>query len=137
MKEFTTTGICSPQKHYMVDIGKKLEEIKTLVDAGKYFCINRARQYGKTTTLSALRKYLSPQYEVVSISFQGIGRDGFESEGRFVQSFSRLIRREKRTGANISQQILDIFSEYIDRKEHPASLDELFDTITEWCAVSD
>lgn len=26
-----------------------------MVDAGKYFTINRARQYGKTTTLQALK----------------------------------------------------------------------------------
>lgn len=62
MKKFNTTGICNPKKHYMVDISERLEKIKTLVDDGEYFCINRARQYGKTTTLSALRKFLSPQY---------------------------------------------------------------------------
>ena len=51
MKEFNTTGPCVPSKHYMVDISQKVREIERLVDAGKYFTINRARQYGKTTTL--------------------------------------------------------------------------------------
>ena len=50
MKRFNVTGICVPDKHYMVDIGDKLEKIKAMVDYGDYFTINRARQYGKTTT---------------------------------------------------------------------------------------
>ena len=58
MKEFNTTGICNPEKHYMVDISGRIKKIKLdLVDKGKYFCINRARQYGKTTTISALKKF--------------------------------------------------------------------------------
>ena len=73
MKEFVTTGLCNPEKHYMVDISERLCEISKMVDAGKYFTMNRARQYGKTTTLSALRRFLAPRYSVISISFQGIG----------------------------------------------------------------
>ena len=30
MKEFNTTGLCNPNKHYMVDISEKLDYIKTL-----------------------------------------------------------------------------------------------------------
>ncbi|MBQ7487222.1 MAG: AAA-like domain-containing protein [Clostridia bacterium] len=136
MKKFNTTGLCNPDKHYMVDIKKRLEDIKKLVDSGEYFCINRARQYGKTTTLSALRKILSSQYEVVSISFQGIGKAGYESEESFVQSFSRLIRREKRTGVDIPLNTFETFSDFVERKDHRARLDELYDAITEWCAES-
>ena len=55
MREFNTTAVCIPSKHYMVDIIDKVNEIRKMVDAGKYFTINRARQYGKTTTLLALR----------------------------------------------------------------------------------
>ena len=47
MKEFNTTGLCNPNKHYMVDISDKLENIKKLVEKEKYFIINRPRQYGK------------------------------------------------------------------------------------------
>ena len=57
-KVFNTTAVCIPEEHYMVDISGRLEKIKSLVDAGKYFTINRARQYGKTTTLRALYRYL-------------------------------------------------------------------------------
>ena len=51
-KKFNTTVVCVPSKHYMVDLSDRVLEIMKLVDDGKYFKINRARQYGKTTTLS-------------------------------------------------------------------------------------
>ena len=69
MKQFNTTALCIPSKHYMVDLSDRIAEIKKLVDKGKYFTINRARQYGKTTTLTALRKALATEYLVLSIAF--------------------------------------------------------------------
>ena len=54
MKQFNTAAVCIPSKHYMVDLSERVKEIKKYVDDGKYFTINRARQYGKTTTLTAL-----------------------------------------------------------------------------------
>ena len=49
----------------MVNINGRLQQIKVLVDEGKYFTINRARQYGKTTTLRALAEMLRDEYYVV------------------------------------------------------------------------
>ncbi len=40
-KEFNVTGICNPQRHYMVDTANKLNEIKKLVEKGSYFTINK------------------------------------------------------------------------------------------------
>ena len=37
MKQFNTTAVCVPSKHYMVDLSERVKEIKKLVDAGKYF----------------------------------------------------------------------------------------------------
>ena len=51
----------------MVDLSERVKEIRKLVEAGKYFAINRARQYGKTTTLNALRKDLESDYVVLSL----------------------------------------------------------------------
>ena len=90
MKQFNTTAVCIPSKHYMVDLSERVKEIMKLVDAGKYFAINRARQYGKTTTLSALRKALENTYDVASISFEKISSAGFATEESFVKAFSRL-----------------------------------------------
>ena len=59
-KSFNITGLCFPNENYMVNIEGRLKEIKKLVVEEKYFIINRARQYGKTTTLWALQQYLQP-----------------------------------------------------------------------------
>ena len=70
---FNTEGACRPDIHYMVRIDDRLEQIKRrYVDRGKYFLINRGRQYGKTTTLKALAEYLQTEYQVISMDFQGI-----------------------------------------------------------------
>ena len=52
MKRFNTAGTCFPTEHYMVDIHERVQEIASMVERGDYFCINRGRQYGKTTTCS-------------------------------------------------------------------------------------
>ena len=71
-KTFNTDGYCDPKLHYMVNLDTRLREIKSMVDAGKYFTINRARQYGKTTVLTALADYLQTEYEIISLDFQGL-----------------------------------------------------------------
>ena len=56
---FNTEGTCKPNTHYMMRIDERLGKIKQLyIDRGKYFVVNRGRQFGKTTTLIALEKYL-------------------------------------------------------------------------------
>ena len=59
MREFNSTGLCVPERHYMVDISGRVAQIRAMVERGDYFCINRARQYGKTTTLVALERALA------------------------------------------------------------------------------
>lgn len=53
-KTFNSDGYCDPELHYMVDLSGRLREIKRMIDAGKYFTVNLARQYGKTAILSFL-----------------------------------------------------------------------------------
>lgn len=83
-----------------------------------------------------MSKYLSPNYAVISISFQGIGGAGFSTEESFVQSFCRLIKRAARTCPDIPERTLLAFSEFMDRREHLARLDELYDAILDRCAES-
>ena len=52
MRRFNVTGTCVGAEHYMVDISGKLDEIEKLIELRHYFTINRAKQYGKTTTRS-------------------------------------------------------------------------------------
>jgi len=87
----------------MVDTSNKLKEIIELISKGKYFVINRPRQYGKTTTLSLLEQVLKDEYIVISINFQGIGEESFESSESFCLSFMRLVR-ESLDLVNISDE---------------------------------
>ena len=80
MKRFNTTGKCIANRHYMVPIDRQVEAAAQLIENGLYFCINRGRQYGKTTTLAFLKNYLQKKGDVVfSISFEGLPDSAFES----------------------------------------------------------
>ena len=85
---FNITGCCNPQEHYMVNLDSRLAQIKKMIDRGQYFCINRGRQYGKTTILGALEKYLENDYIVVSMDFQGLSTENFKTEMTFVKAFT-------------------------------------------------
>lgn len=137
MKAFNTTVVCIPDKHYMVDISEKIEKIKELVDAGKYFTINRARQYGKTTTLTALRKALQEEYVVVALSFEGITKANFSDEQSFVKAFCRLFKKKRALYHLLPDSVKAQIDEYLSRKDDKAKMDELFITLNEWCEISD
>ena len=92
-KVFNVAADCKPDKHYMVNIDGKLASIKKMIDAGDYFTINRARQYGKTTTLRALSRSLQKDYYVVLLDFQTISNAKFEIENQFSITFSKLFLR--------------------------------------------
>jgi len=84
MREFNVTGLCIPGKHYMVNISEKVRQIAAMVERGDYFTINRARQYGKTTTIRQLEKALLEKgFLVARISFEGVGDTPFENEKNF------------------------------------------------------
>lgn len=70
-KKFCVTGACIPEKNYMVDLTSRIDRMKKdYIDKGEYFTINRARQYGKTTTLYLLEQRLREEYIVLSLSFE-------------------------------------------------------------------
>ena len=80
MRTFNTAGKCIPSMHYMVDISRQVDVAAKMVSRGNYFCINRGRQYGKTTTLAMLKKKLEGEgYAVFSLSFEGLGDEAFKS----------------------------------------------------------
>ena len=135
VKCFNTEGACIPSKHYMVNIDERLKCIEKLVDAGKYFTINRARQYGKTTTLKCLEEYLSDKYYVISLDFQTLGNASFATEDSFVKAF---VRRLLRTNEK-SQIPDDIIKELTEIKDSSSEvfLDELFDILSDWCKNAD
>ena len=127
MKEFNTTAVCIPSKHYMADISERVAKIKQLVEAGKYFAINRARQYGKTTTLEALSVSLKEEYIVISLDFQDISDGTFKKEGTFVQGMARMIcDLADFVDVPIPNTYYEEFALLNKRDEDKVKLDELF-----------
>ncbi|MCD8021721.1 MAG: AAA-like domain-containing protein [Lachnospiraceae bacterium] len=133
-KVFNVNGPCRPQKHYMVDLESRLIAIKKMVDDGEYFTINRARQYGKTTTLRALAQFLRKEYVVVSLDFQTMDALSFESVENFVATFSE----ELLDGVQeLPEEIETQFQAFADRTAKINSLNALFRTIKSWCGKLD
>ena len=90
-RRFNTAGSCNPQRHYMVRLDERLREMRQrYVDRGKYFVINRGRQYGKTTTLLALAEYIKKDYFVLFMDFQKMSTSVFENEHKFARIAGKL-----------------------------------------------
>ena len=136
MKEFNTEAICIPKLHYMVDISDKIQQIEKLIAHGDYFTINRARQYGKTTTISTLFRKLKDKYLMIRLSFEGMGSVCFESDYNFVFNFQSIMYKGlKRSKA--SQEILEDWEKNINIPKHKDAFDYLSDKITTLCDMSD
>ena len=131
---FNTSADCKPALHYMVDIIPKLEKIKDMVDRGQYFTINRARQYGKTTTLRALAQYLKKDYVVASLDFQMMSYDDFKSEQGFVTAFACQLMDNVDC---IPQQICDKLEVFVEEKVKNITLGALFKILSTWCSKSE
>ena len=138
MKRFNTTGPCIPEKHYMVDLKERLEQIRELVDDGAYFTINCARQYGKTTTLAALAKQLSKEILVVSIDFQRFSQSCFENEWKFCYAFAAAfaseINRILPETAEGRQQLEELS---IQKKDGNFNLMRMFEILWQFCGSLD
>ena len=109
------------------------------MDAGKYFTINRARQYGKTTILRALNKYLQKDYYVISMDFQMLSNAKFRTEGVFSRSFVHFFLRTLKK-MPISKKIEELFAEIkevVDDRESTFELTELFEYLSDICAEAD
>lgn len=133
-KYFNINGSCDPELHYMVDISDKLQKIKAMVDADEYFTINKARQYGKTTTLNGLAELLREKYEVIYLDFQMLSYGDFETEEKFISAFSNelLINCE-----HIPDTVKNIFENYADNTQKGVTLSALFRCLMRWCAISE
>jgi hypothetical protein len=138
-KEFNVTGICIPERHYMVDITDKLNQIRCLVEKGQYFTINRPRQYGKTTTLYLLSKALKQDhtYLVLRVSFEGIDAPTYTRHESFIEAFLVLIGKrlqflketalmemleEISPNKHTMQDLSNLISELVDRADRKVVL---------------
>lgn len=76
----------------MVNIDRQVEAAAKLVRQGDYFCINRGRQYGKTTTLAMLAQKLSADFCVFNISFEGTGDSSFATVENACAEFLKILK---------------------------------------------
>lgn len=140
-KTFHVTGPCIPAKHYMADMSGRIGQIRKMVDAGAYFTINRAHQYGKTTTLAALEKELSKDYLVVWLDFQALGSAAYQNENTFslsfLQLFYRELRRRKVDRIPGMEMLLTKMQRSIEEKEPDFDLMELSAQLLDICSASD
>lgn len=136
-RKFNVTGSCNPQKHYMVRLDSRLKKIKTdYVDEGSYFVINRGRQYGKTTTLVALEKYLKKDYIVLLLDFQEIGTEDFADASTFARAFAGMVIEafEVSKGNGNNELLEPVFN--LTRSSQESSLKDLFTGLSRMCARS-
>lgn len=137
-KIFNVNGLCIPEEHYMVDISQRLSDIEKMVQKGEYFTINRGRQYGKTTTISLLKKQLSHKYMVFSISFEGLGDCDYRDVGSISSTFFGLLYDTVfyKEVADVSDAIRDLLLEYSEKKEI-SSFRILSNIISQLCGLSE
>lgn len=138
VRTFNTTGVCNPEQHYMVDLAERLAQVRILVDAGNYFTINRARQFGKTTTLNALAGYLNHEYFVVSMDFQmQMSNAKFKNENSFALAFAKafiasFLVNKKSEGA-VYEAAINRFAESFSIAPDSYELVELFQALSALC----
>ena len=114
-KRFCITGTCIPDKNYMVDISGRIDMIiHDYIGSGRYFTINRARQYGKTTTLYMLEQRLKKQYLVISLSFEAVD-EYFASLGTLAEGLVMDIA-ECLKEQNVSENIISEWNEPLSEK---------------------
>lgn len=134
---FNVSGPCRSDKHYMVNLQSRLEEIRQMIDNGEYFVINKARQYGKTTVLRSLAQYLKKDYQVLSLDFQNIESDEFENGNVFVHAFARETNKRMRRMDGVPREAKEKMLQLADNRNQYARMAELFACFSEWCEQSE
>ena len=136
-RRFNITGFCNPQKHYMVRLDDRLKIIKeTYVDNEEYFIINRGRQYGKTTTLKALAKYLKKDYIIFSLDFQKLATANFENETAFSRAFAQSLSAALRMIPSEDTEKLEERLSALKIDAPSTGMIELFGCLSDMCKIS-
>lgn len=136
-KFFNVTGACTPARHYMVDLESRLKEIRVMVDAGEYFSISKARQYGKTTLLRALADYLRCDHLVISLDFQRMSSADFENESSFVNGLAReVLRVIRHMKPEMPENVERELKELAGRDQGSFKMAAIFEVFSQWCEES-
>lgn len=119
-RRFNTSGACFEDLHYMVNLDSRVEKIiQELILQNKYFTINRARQYGKTTMLDFLYRRLMKTCSVFLLSFEELGSASFSDEHQFCRAFLRLLKTQVDYGMTngISESVAKEMGRYMEQKD--------------------
>lgn len=136
MKRFNTAGTCRPNEHYMVDITERLAIISKMIARGDYFCINRGRQYGKTTTLAALADYLKDDYCVFNISFEGCDDSSFHNAATANAYFLKVLKRHSRVNGS-SEAMQSLLKEAVPVGCNEIDSIDFSEIVNELCTLSE
>lgn len=135
MRHFNTTGNCNPAMHYMVDISARLAAMKSMVDNGQYICLNRGRQYGKTTLLKGLAKMLRKEYAVFSLSFEDLADSAFVSAEKLCAVFLWMMRDAVANNEveGLSGKAINIINGSVDDHASPIDTFRLTSIVNKLC----
>ncbi len=119
----------------MVDITERVEIIRKMIARGDYFCINRGRQYGKTTTLEAISNQLSDEYCIFSISFETIEDACYKDENSLYAKFISILARSFMWTplAGLDPAVAEMIVEYAKNHKTECSSDDLEFFISSIC----
>lgn len=132
-KVFNVTGLCVPEQNYMVDLTDRVHLIVSeYICKNKYFTINRARQYGKTTLLYCLENELREDYIVVSLSFEAAD-EYFQSAYALAEGLTLDIADCLRS-QGVSGDVIDAWSRPVSER---FPMRDLGKKITELCRGCD
>ena len=134
-KEFNTSVTCDPQRHYMVDVTKKMKVFERLIDNGNYFTITRARQFGKTSALKWIYNHLNDRYLVVSISFEDTEEGDWISPSTFYKTFCGYMVSAFKSKILTKNEEYEKFWNDAMKIENP-DIKSLSERITEFCQLS-
>ena len=130
-KEFNTAVTCNPKRHYMVNTTAKMKVFEGLIDQKCYFTINRARQFGKSTSLNWIYKNLSDRYLVVPISFETESKVNWENDKTFCNYFCGKIVNIFTDMPNSDASCLEYWKNA--QSKDIADFDQLSMIISEFC----
>ncbi|MGE5343872.1 MAG: AAA-like domain-containing protein [Candidatus Omnitrophota bacterium] len=117
---FENSGTVNPQVSYYVDLdnvtNSNKQDIKTMVDLGRYFSIFAPRQSGKTTFLEGLRTRLHKDktYVVIFLSFQDYRSLSKEEFYASIQTelYGQLIHRLNEVGCEKADTVFQFIENH-------------------------
>ena len=120
---FETKGMVSPEKSYYVPlenvVNENNQDMKTMVDWGRYFTIFAPRQSGKTTFFEHFCKDIEkePTYIAIQLSFQKLRNNSTKDFYQYIQKklYKQLINKLKEVNCPQLESVLNFLNQHFLR----------------------